>query len=74
MWVFLTTHTSNLPFALQIASEITFACMELRWQADSDGGGGLVGGVHCRHLLTVNGLLSLIARLTHLRQPPNAAD
>lgn len=44
----------------QIDSEITCDYMELRWQTD---------GVHCSHLLVVNGLLSLTARLTHLHQP-----
>lgn len=40
--------------------------MELRWWEDSNGDGG---GVHCNQLLIITGLLSLIARLTHLRQP-----
>ncbi len=46
-------HTIDLTSALQIASEITLACIELRW------------GV----CLIIKGLLSLIARLIHLRQP-----
>ena len=45
---FFTTHTTDFPPAFQIASEITFAQMELRWQAGIDGGGGGRGG-HCSH-------------------------
>lgn len=61
-------HTIDLPHASQIASEITFACMELRWQAGSDCNGCGGGGVHCSQFLTINGLLSLTARITHLSQ------
>lgn len=56
----LSICTIDFSSVFLIASEITFDCTELRWQT---------GGVHCCHLLVVNGLLSLIARLTHLHQP-----
>lgn len=61
---FNSTHI-DVPSAFQIASEITFARVELRRQAGSDGGGGaLQPSPHCKRFVVFDSL----------RQPLNAAD